>query len=164
MGANRIVPEPTTVECRSRPSLAGSRLELARLGQTMPDILSDHASGGLWSALPCCERRSDPRYRFIATAVVTELSPGTRLHRLSVRTFELGLNGCYIDTIEPFLVGTFIHLRILKGNVAFETPGRVVYRHRGIGMGVVFIDSTANQQIILQGWLAELAARSQPTS
>ena len=130
----------------------------------MADNLSDHSGDGLWSAPPCCERRSVPRYRFIATAVVTELSPWTRLPRLSVRTFELGLNGCYIDTIEVFPVGTLVHLRILKDNVVFETPGRVVCRHLGIGMGVVFIDSTANQRVILQGWLAELDARCQPTS
>src|SRR5712692_6308714 len=63
----------------------------------MPDNPGDDTPGAVWSASPHPERRGVPRYRFMARAVVTELSSGTRL---PARTSELGLNGCYIDTLE----------------------------------------------------------------
>jgi len=97
----------------------------------------------------------------MARAIVTELSSGTRL---PARTSELGLNGCYIDTLELFPVGTLVHLRILKDNGVFETSGRVLYCHPGIGMGIVFVDSTPDQRGVLTGWVAELAAQCEPTS
>ena len=125
----------------------------------MPDNPGDDTPGAVWSTSPRPERRGVPRYRFTARAMVTELSSGTRL---PTRTSELGLNGCYIDTLELFPVGTLVHLRILKGNGVFETSGRVLYCHAGIGMGIVFVDPTPDQREVLAGWVAELAARVEP--
>jgi len=127
----------------------------------MPDNPGDDTPGAVWSASPHANRRSVPRYRFMARAIVTELSSGTRL---PARTSELGLNGCYIDTLELFPVGTLVHLRILKDNGVFETSGRVLYCHLGIGMGIVFVDSTPDQRGVLAGWVGELAAQCEPTS
>ena len=107
------------------------------------------------------ERRSVPRYPFVTTVIVTELSSGTRLPG---RTSELGLNGFYIDTLEPFPVGTLVQIRIFKDQEVFESPGRVLYSHLGIGMGILFVDSTPDQQAVLKGWVAELAARCGPDS
>ncbi len=107
------------------------------------------------------ERRSVPRYPFVTTVVVTELSSGTRLPG---RTSELGLNGFYIDTLEPFPVGTLVRIRIFKDQEVFESPGRVLYSHPRIGMGILFVDSTPDQQSVLKGWVAELAARWVPDS
>jgi len=95
-------------------------------------------------------------YRFIATVVVTEPSSGTRL---PAKTSELSINGCYIDTLNPFPEATLVRLRIIKDDGVFETPGRVLYCHPGFGMGIVFIDSTPDQRALLEGWLAELAAQ-----
>src|SRR5437660_3770446 len=75
----------------------------------MPYNPGDDTPGAVWSASPHANRRSVPRYRFMARAIVTELSSGTRL---PARTSELGLNGCYIDTLELFPVGALVHLRI----------------------------------------------------
>lgn len=93
--------------------------------------------------------------------MLTDLSSGTRL---PVRTCELGLNGCYVDTIELFPIGALVRVRILKDNSVFETPGKVLYGHPGIGMGIVFLDPTPDQRSVLEGWVAELAARREPTS
>ncbi len=124
----------------------------------MPDNTSDEA-GGVRSASARgserAERRSVPRYRFITRAMVTDLSSGTRL---PARTSELGLNGCYIDTLNLFPVGTLVRLQILKDKAVFETSGRVLYCDPGIGMGIVFLDATPDQRAVLEGWLAELAA------
>lgn len=107
------------------------------------------------------ERRSVPRYRFVTTVVVTEISWGTRLPG---RTSELGLNGFYMDTLEGFPVGTLVRIRILNNQEVFESPGRVLYSHPGIGMGILFVDSTPDQRSVLEGWVAKLAARSGPES
>src|SRR5437879_12545033 len=97
----------------------------------------------------------------MARAMVTELSSGTRL---PARTSELGLNGCYIDTLELFPVGTLVQLRILKDNGVFETSGKVLYCHPGIGMGLVLVGSTPDQRGVLGGWVTKLGARCMPTS
>src|SRR5437870_11994251 len=99
----------------------------------MPDNPGDDTPGAVRSASPHPERRGVPRYRFMARAIVTELSSGTRL---PARTSELGLNGCYIDTLELFPVRTLVHLRILKDNGVFETSGRVLYAIRGLAWGL----------------------------
>ncbi|SRR5712691_135024 len=130
----------------------------------MPDNTSDEAAGGVRST-PAgserAERRSVPRYRFITRAMVTDLSSGTRL---PARTSVLGLNGCYIDTLNLFPVGTLVRLQILKDKAVFETLGRVLYGDPGVGMGIVFLDATPDQRSVLEGWLAEPDARREPAS
>src|SRR3989442_3664568 len=108
----------------------------------MPDNPGDDTPGAVWSASPHPERRGVPRYRFMARAMVTELSSGTRL---PARTSELGLNGCYIDTLELFPVGTLVQLRILKDNGVVQTSGKVLHCHPGIGIGNFFVYSTPHQ-------------------
>src|SRR5207245_8261207 len=108
------------------------------------DRAEQTAGGGTKSAVGTQRTpRSVPRYRFVATAVVTELSSGTRL---PARTSELSINGCYIDTLNPFPDAALVRLRIIKDDRVFETPGRVLYCHPGFGMGIVFIDSTPDQR------------------
>jgi hypothetical protein len=99
------------------------------------------------------KQRSVRRCPLVASAEVTELGSETKL---SVRTSELGLGGCYIDTLNPFPEGTRVQLRLLRDNGVFETKAKVVYAHPGFGMGLAFIEMTANQRTILESWLAEL--------
>src|SRR2546422_9130392 len=110
----------------------------------MPDNPGDDTPGAVWSGCLHAERRSVPGYRFMARAMFTELSSGTRL---AARTSELGLNGCYIDTLELFPIGTLVHLRILKDNGVFGTSGKVLYCHPGIGMGIVFVDRSEERRV-----------------
>lgn len=105
-------------------------------------------------------RRSVRRCPLVASAEVTELGAGTKL---SVRTSELSLGGCYIDTLNPFPEGTLIQLRILRDNGVFETKAKVVYSDRGFGMGLAFTEMGPNQRSILEGWLAELVIQLKPT-
>jgi hypothetical protein len=99
------------------------------------------------------KRRSVQRCPLVASAEVTEIGSATKL---SVRTSELSLGGCYIDTLNPFPEGTLVQLRLLRDNGVFETKAKVVYSHSGFGMGVAFIEITPNQLSILESWLAEL--------
>jgi len=99
------------------------------------------------------ERRSVARYPFVATAEVTE--SGSEI-KLWARASELSLKGCRIDTGRPFLAGARIHLQLLRGNGAFKTQAKVIYSLEGIGMGIVFLTPTPDQQAVLEGWLLEL--------
>lgn len=101
------------------------------------------------------ERRSVPRYPFVAA--VELLEPIDRV-RLSGRTSELGLNGCYVDVLNPLPHKTVCQLRIERDCGTFESWGRVVYTHPGIGMGVAFFDTSPEQKATIADWIAELSA------
>ncbi len=98
------------------------------------------------------ERRSAPRYPLITAAEMTDLNSGTQL---SARTSDLGLEGCYVDTLNPFREDTLVRLRLLRDSSEFETLARVVCRHAGFGMGLAFIDPVPEQRSVIEAWLAE---------
>jgi hypothetical protein len=121
----------------------------------MPDDAFKSSSAG--AAAPAGQtvnyavRRSVPRFPFIADAEVTDLASGTRL---STRISELSLKGCYVDTLNAFPEGSEVRFRILTDKGVFDTGGKVIYVHPGIGMGIGFTDTTADQCTLLTGWLA----------
>jgi hypothetical protein len=109
------------------------------------------------------KQRSVRRCPFVASAEVTELGSGSST-KLSARISEIGLGGCYVDTLNPFPEGTLVRVRILRDGGAFETQAKVVYTDMRFGMGVAFIEIPPNQRSILENWLAELVTQLKPTS
>ncbi len=107
------------------------------------------------------ERRLALRYLFSAPVDVVESRSGVRL---SARVSDLSLNGCYIDTLNPFPVGTTVQLRLLKAKNVFETQARVTSCQLGLGMGLAFGDLTPDQRSVLVGWLGELDTWLEPAS
>jgi PilZ domain len=107
------------------------------------------------------KQRSFRRCPFVASAEVTELASGTRL---SARTSELGLGGCYVDALNPFPKGTLVGLRIHRDQGTFETKAKVVYCDPAFGMGLAFTDMTADQRSILEAWLTEIVSQLRPVS
>jgi hypothetical protein len=105
------------------------------------------------------KRRSVRRCPFVASAEVTELSSGTLL---SGRTSELGLGGCYVDSLNPFPEGTLIGLRILRDQGVFETKAKVVYCDPRFGMGLAFTEMTSEQRSLLETWLIEIVSQLRP--
>jgi PilZ domain len=101
------------------------------------------------------ERRTVPRYTLIATVEVLE--PASDVH-LSGRISEISRKGCYIDLLNTLPPGTPIRLWISRDTGTFETPGKVIYAQPGMGMGVLFLDTSAPQLQVLDAWLAELAS------
>ncbi len=98
------------------------------------------------------ERRSAPRSQLVLAADVVELPRGAKL---SARTADISRTGCYIDTLNPVPQGFRVRLRITHHDEIFEAIGCVVYVSFGLGMGVVFVEVTAEQQARLDRWLAE---------
>jgi hypothetical protein len=61
------------------------------------------------------ERRLTPRYSFIASAELVDAKSGTGI---ATRISELSLQGCYLDMVNPFPVGTIVLIKISS-----KTPG-----------------------------------------
>ena len=99
------------------------------------------------------ERRSTPRYPFFASAEVTEIESGTRL---SARTSELGLHGCYLDLVNPLPEGTRVEVQLNHAGATVQAQGNVVYSHSNMGMGIAFTSVAAEYEAVLQQWLREL--------
>jgi hypothetical protein len=106
------------------------------------------------------KERAVRRCPFTATAEVTDLGTGTRL---SGRTSELGIGGCYVDALNPFPEGAVVHLKIVRDQGVFETPAKVVYCHPKFGMGLSFGEMTPDHRLLLETWLVELITQLNPT-
>lgn len=98
------------------------------------------------------ERRLSVRKPFSASATAVEENSETRLQ---VRCSDLCLDGCYVDTLNPFPEGTLLQLRIKNKEAEFETPARVCSTHIGMGMGLMFCETAEEQKAILAEWLGE---------
>lgn len=111
------------------------------------------ASSGHSTSVKEAERRGTERHMFTAGADVRELSSGARF---STRTTDLGPGGCFVDTTNPFPVGSKLELKLHKGKSSFETAGTVVYSQNGLGMGVAFDGLDEAQRAALADWLTEV--------
>jgi hypothetical protein len=103
-------------------------------------------------------QRCEPRYPFIADAELLEESSGARM---SSRTSDLSLNGCYVDTINPLPDGTLVHLRIFTETHAFEAPATVVHSQAFLGMGMRFRDVRPESAQVLRLWLPEATEQAE---
>ncbi len=104
-------------------------------------------------------QRTVPRYTFVA---VTEIIESTSQACIVAKTSKISSKGCYVDTQNPLPVGTFLNMVISHGEGSFATKGKVIYVHEGVGMGIVFPDSTGDQLNILRSWLAESSRTDTP--
>jgi hypothetical protein len=67
----------------------------------------------------------------------------------------VSLGGCYINTLNPFPLGTALLLKIEHGNASFEAEAFVSTRHEGMGMGLAFKNVSAEQESRLAKWMPE---------
>lgn len=95
-------------------------------------------------------RRSNTRKPFTASALVFE--PKSEM-LLRARTADLGSDGCFIDTLNPFGKGTAVKVRIEKKGASFEAWAKVVYSLDSMGMGLAFDPVEPEQLWVLHEWL-----------
>lgn len=81
--------------------------------------------------------------------------------RISARTSDLSLHGCYIDTLNPFPKETRVQLQLTKNDQRLDLQGRVTACHMGSGMGLLFEELTPEQNSILAGWLEGTSTREE---
>lgn len=104
------------------------------------------------------DRRATQRQQFVAEAQIVEVRSGLRL---SARSCDLVLHGCYVDTLRPFPVGTLVRIRLKKDGTAIEANGNVVYELPGLGMGIAFHDLTPDSHAAIEKWLSHTGGREQ---
>ena len=105
------------------------------------------------------ERRNALRFSFTAAAEVTDLRSQTRI---AGRSSDLGLGGCYIDTLSPFSAGTVVRLRMEHDLHVFEATALVAYSHVTMGMGLSYTNIKPEHQAILQLWMDDLSGGLSP--
>jgi hypothetical protein len=118
--------------------------------------VADNAVLSSDGSAPQDKRRAVRRCQLVASAEVTERDAQTRV---SARISEIGLGGCYIDTLSPFPAGTLVQIRIIRDGGAFECEAKVVYVQDGFGMGIAFTNIALDQRRLLQNWIADLVAQ-----
>lgn len=104
------------------------------------------------AAGPANDRRRAPRYPFVATAEIVELSSGARM---IVRVTELSLFGCYIDMPQPLPSGSHVFVKIYTRTDLFEAEATVVYTQPNLGVGLAFRDVSPLFLPTLKKWLHE---------
>jgi hypothetical protein len=104
------------------------------------------------------ERREARRYAFICSAELTEVESGARI---SARTTDLSLRGCYIDTLNPFPVGTRVRLQLTKNDQHLQFRAEVTSCHMGSGMGLIFEQLTPAQMTTVVSWLEGVSSPSE---
>lgn len=102
------------------------------------------------------ERRRNLRFPFTATVEAIENKSGTKV---TGRTSDLSLGGCYVDALSPFPIGTEAKLRIQRGGETFEAQVKVIFSAVGMGMGLAFISAQPKRFKIFQKWLLELSGQ-----
>lgn len=100
------------------------------------------------------ERRRTPRYIFIASAELYEERTDVRV---ASRVSELSLHGCYLDMMNPFPTGTIVLLKIISGDLTFQSKAKVVYAKPNVGAGVEFLDVEPKYDYMLRRWVDEAA-------
>jgi hypothetical protein len=105
---------------------------------------------------PFPNKRAVLRCQFVASTEVIERESETQL---SARTSEIGLGGCYVDTLNPFPTGTLVIVRINRDGGVFECEAKVVYIHANCGMGIAFTNIALDQRRLLQNWIAGLVSQ-----
>jgi len=99
------------------------------------------------------ERRGAPRYAMVLSAEVVELPRGAKL---SARTSDISLSGCYIDTLNPIPQGSTVRVRVTHHEEVFEATGQVVYVSYGLGMGIAFEKVAPEEVARLHRWIEDL--------
>jgi PilZ domain-containing protein len=99
------------------------------------------------------DRRDSRRVPLILAVEVVEVQSGARL---SARTSDVSLTGCYIDTLNPTPTGTVVRLKLNHNGQELELLARVVYVSPRLGMGVRFDESISSEQLAILGrWVSE---------
>jgi hypothetical protein len=78
---------------------------------------------------------------------------GTSEDKRTARVKELSLNGCYVDTLSPYPLGTSLAVKLFTETDFFEAQASVVYSVPNLGMGLLFRDTKPYYVMVLRKWL-----------
>jgi hypothetical protein len=101
------------------------------------------------------DRRQGKRHHFSATAEVVEIASGIRL---STRAADLSQNGCYLDTLNPFAIGSNVPVSIRSQETELTCTAVVRDSQPGMGMGIAFTDLDAARQALIESLVGRLGS------
>jgi hypothetical protein len=122
-------------------------------------VTSNEKKAGTPEELTPQERRRTLRFPFTASIEVIETKSGARI---TGRTSDLGLGGCYVDVMTPFPIGSEAQARIIRGTESFEANVKVVFSQVGMGMGLAFVSAQPSQYRLFQRWIQEISGKVAP--
>ena len=96
------------------------------------------------------ERRCDPRRPVVAAVELIDLPTGLKAR---ANTSDLGMGGCYVNTLNPFRLGATLVVNIEHAGVTLEAEAIVCTRFEGSGMGLAFRNVTPMQMAVLSDWM-----------
>lgn len=97
------------------------------------------------------DARRESRQPFFAAIELLETESSVKIE---ARTGDLSLHGCYVDTMNPFPVGSKVRVRITHDEVTFEAMGRVAHAQSNVGMGVFFTEIQPQHAKLIATWLS----------
>ena len=103
------------------------------------------------------DRRKHPRYSVSDGGA--EIRQQGVDSRIWARLTDISLGGCYLETMSPLPVLTYINLGLILEEQHLNAKGQVVVAHPNFGMGIQFIDMSAADRKMLEGWIATLAPK-----
>jgi hypothetical protein len=106
---------------------------------------------GIWPN----DKRREPRHLFIATVELLEAQVQARIR---ARTGDLSMNGCYVDTLNPFPAGSKVKVTINHHEESFTALGSVAHVEPNLGMGISFAAVEPKQKEILLKWITTLGS------
>jgi PilZ domain len=121
------------------------------------NLSAANAADSVKTVVAPVKKRAVRRCQLVASAEVTERDSQTKI---SARVSEIGLGGCYVDTLSPFPDGTLVHIGIIRDGGAFECEAKVVYVHESMGMGIAFTNIALDQRRLLENWIVGLITPS----
>ncbi len=97
------------------------------------------------------ERRRYPRH---AVHLPLELRVEGSDVPLRLETTDISRNGCYVETMMPFSVGTKVDAKLWLGETRVVARGRIVTSHPQFGNGIMFLEFEGDGQQRLRDYLA----------
>lgn len=69
---------------------------------------------------------------------------------------DISLHGCYVEAQATYPAGTLLHLKLDANGIRIETKGTVRVNYPYLGMGIAFVDMSAENQAHLRQMLATI--------
>jgi PilZ domain len=98
--------------------------------------------------------RLDPRFRCEGGVAIQV--PGSN-KRLWGRLSDLSRSGLYMETAEPWQVGTEVEIHLDCCGNSIHAKGRIVTSHPGVGLGIVLQEIQPQSEAEFEALLAQLA-------
>jgi len=102
------------------------------------------------------EKRREPRYRFVAMAEIVSERENARV---TSRTSDISLHGCYVEMNEPFSQGTTVRIELYTETDSVEAQATVAFFEPHTGMGLMFREMPEHYTNVLKRWLAQAKGR-----